>query len=266
MAVKKQYLGEAELIQRLMDRFCVPEWAFFSHVRNTTGFARYERTADAIAMNCYPSRGLELHGFEVKSSRADFLNELKNPDKATEIQQYCDRWWLTIGNKDIVKDGELPPTWGLIIPHGQKVRVSVEAPKLEAKPISRRFIASVLRKAINTVTDQGALDAAYNRGKKEGIEYSNRINIISTDHAERKIKELQQAIDDFRVKSGMDISKWNAGKIGDAVRQIMHAPTMNIILNTLTSDRDQLNNYIKQIDGALQILTDFHKNKKPTEC
>ena len=42
----------------------------------------------------WPSRGLYLHGFEIKVHRNDWLRELKNPAKAEEIAGYCHFWWV----------------------------------------------------------------------------------------------------------------------------------------------------------------------------
>jgi len=91
-------LTEAKLIVLLKERFAAPEFAFLPHVRNGTGYARgTTRTADALAMSLWPSRGLELYGFEIKSERRDWLRERENPEKAEEICRFCDRWWVVAG-------------------------------------------------------------------------------------------------------------------------------------------------------------------------
>ena len=104
---------------------------------------------DALAMAMWRSLGLEVHGFEIKLSRSDWLREKRQPFKAEELCLYCDRWWLVLGDKDIVKDGELPPTWGLLIPRGKSLVVSVNALKLTPISLDRVFIASILRKAFH---------------------------------------------------------------------------------------------------------------------
>lgn len=151
-----------ELMAALAARYCRPAWAFLPEVRNGTGYQREPRTADAMAMSLWPSRGLELHGFEVKASRADWLGELKNPAKAEEIAAFCDRWWLVVGDKEIVKPAELPPTWGLMIPRGTGLIAVTEAPKLDATPLDRLFVASLLRKVTETWT-RGPLRAGVGR-------------------------------------------------------------------------------------------------------
>ena len=90
-------------------------WIVAEKVRSTAGFAEKRsnmRTADAIAIDTWESQGLEVHGFEIKCSRSDWLTELKHPEKSEPFRRFCDRWWLVTSSKDIVKPGELPEGWG----------------------------------------------------------------------------------------------------------------------------------------------------------
>lgn len=65
----------AELEVLLRERYQGRDWAFLLQVPDGTGMAK-SRTADALAMGLWPSKGLNLHGFEVKASRSDWLAEL----------------------------------------------------------------------------------------------------------------------------------------------------------------------------------------------
>ena len=122
--------------------------------RGGTGWGRESR-ADAIAMDLWPSHGLELIGFEIKTSRSDWLNEVKNPDKCDPIKQFCDRWYLVSYDRAIVKDysfngepNELPEDWGHItIDYTGKLKTLKEAPKLNPKPVDRLFLAALMRRA-----------------------------------------------------------------------------------------------------------------------
>lgn len=140
-------------------------WAFATHVKsgagfydNTPGSFAYHRIADAIAMDLWPSRGLEIHGHEVKVSRSDWLTELKHPEKCEPVKRYCDRWWLVVSDRSIVKPGELPDGWGLMVVAerrwGSRVeqytRVVTQAPKLNPTPVTRDFLAPLLRAAVKT--------------------------------------------------------------------------------------------------------------------
>src|ERR1035437_8757229 len=86
-------VSEQSLFEALQVRYKSDAYALFPQVRETTGSA-CTRTADAIAFGLWPSRGMEVEGFEIKISRGDWLRELKSPSKAEGIFQFCDRWWI----------------------------------------------------------------------------------------------------------------------------------------------------------------------------
>src|SRR6266404_4533381 len=137
-----------EVIVMLENKYCAPSWAFFTEVKSSVGFGN--RRADGIAVAMWRSLGLEIHGFEVKCSRTDWLNELKDGGKSEEIFKYCNRWWIVAADDSIVRNGELPPTWGLQIPNGRGMRVATKAPKLAPEPLTVWFVAEVLRRSFKS--------------------------------------------------------------------------------------------------------------------
>ncbi|GAI18718.1 unnamed protein product, partial [marine sediment metagenome] len=104
-----------QVLQALRNKYPSDAYAFLTQVGNATGFI-CNRWADAIAMSLWPSRGLEIIGFEIKVSRSDWVKELKKPDKADTIANYCDSWYLVLGDESILRLGELPMEWGLMVP------------------------------------------------------------------------------------------------------------------------------------------------------
>ena len=78
-----------DLLSILAKKYAPPYWAFIREFRNATGFSA-TRSADALAFGMYRSRGQAIIGFEVKTVRSDWLRELKNPEKAEPIAQFCD--------------------------------------------------------------------------------------------------------------------------------------------------------------------------------
>ena len=124
------------------------------HVRSATGFSGWDfassarrvmRTADFVAQDMWEAKGLILHGHEVKVSRSDWLTELGDPSKAEAIKRYCDRWWLVVPDKDIVRD-DLPDDWGLLaLDKTGKLRVARRAPKLNPEPHPPTFRAALMR-------------------------------------------------------------------------------------------------------------------------
>lgn len=102
-------------------------------------------TADVVIVGAWGSTNHEIEGFEVKISRSDWLNEVKKPNKNDAIKQYCDRFWLVIADESMVKDGELPEDWGMMVVSGTGLKVVKKAPKLEPVPVTHGFLAMMMR-------------------------------------------------------------------------------------------------------------------------
>lgn len=160
-------------------------WIIAEHVRARCGFAGYRdgelgrlRTADALAIDTWLSKGMELHGFEVKCSRSDWLTELKAPEKSEPFRAICDRWWLVVSDASFVKDGELPHGWGLMALTTRNerfynhqlqryetreittLRRVKKAPKMsDREPIPRHLLATLLRATATTASRRSVADA-----------------------------------------------------------------------------------------------------------
>jgi hypothetical protein len=119
------------------------------HVRNAAGFYA-QRTADMIVQDTWPASGNELIGHEVKVSRSDFLTELRDPAKAEAFRPFCDRWFLVVSDRSIVKTGELPKGWGLLALAGDALRMVHRAPRNDPQPLTRQMQACLLRATYKT--------------------------------------------------------------------------------------------------------------------
>lgn len=211
-------------MRALEARYGAPAWAFLPQVANGTG-ANIARTADALAMSLWPSRGLELFGFEVKATRSDWLRELKDPAKADRVCRFCDRWFLVIGDEGIVQTGELPPAWGLLAPKSGKLVVKIEAPKIEPQPVTRAFLSAVLRRTAEYVAPrdeakEAAFEAGYKSGKERGAEDGKREAARArseTEAVRASLEQLRATVRTFEEKSGVRIDSYNVGRIGEAV-------------------------------------------------
>ncbi len=130
-------------------------WAYAEHVKSETGFAISGklRIADAIAMDCWTSNGMEIHGHEVKVSRSDWLTELRDPEKSGAFRPYVNRWWLVVPDLSIVRD-DLPIGWGLMLA-GKGARIVKRAPKLDPLPMPRAMLAGLLRANGKTAETRG---------------------------------------------------------------------------------------------------------------
>lgn len=193
---KKPLLISTDQVRMLMrKRYPAPEWAFMEEVAPATGGGR--GYADAIAMNLYQSRGHAVHGFEIKTSRSDWLRELKQPDKAEAIFKFCDYWWI-VAPRGVVKEGELPPTWGLIDAREATLLTAVAAPKLTAVPLTRGFFASIMRRSHETLEARARslvrieLDEARRR-QQEDIERQVRDRTRQATETEKHVAEFMEA-------------------------------------------------------------------------
>lgn len=137
-------------------------YACSEHVRSHGGFDA-RRVCDFMAQDLWPSQGLHFHGHEVKVSRSDWLRELADPSKAEEFRRYCDRWWLVVPDRRIVRD-DLPDGWGLMaLDSSDRLRVVKSAPELEPLPMSKTFRAALLRATAQTNAVRGSVIAAKQR-------------------------------------------------------------------------------------------------------
>lgn len=206
----------------LVSRFCSPEWALCFEVRDATGFKGEGRSADAVAVNCYPSRGLEIHGVEVKAHRSDWLRELKNPQKSAAVQKYCDRWWVAVDGPEIVKDGELPSTWGLLERKGNVLRQVREAPRLESKTLDRAFMASMLRNMAKST--QAMLPALMEAERKAMQKDADDQVKYELERRNDRAAEMWKLFEKIKAETGLDLNDWQTrSKIVPAIKFAMAA-------------------------------------------
>ena len=148
-------------------------YAVAEHVRSSASFDA-RRVCDFMAQDLWRTGRLELHGHEVKVSRSDWLRELADPSKADAFKRYCDRWWLVVSDQAIVKPGELPDGWGLMVAANGVVRVKRTAPTLTPEPHPPTFRAALLRATAKTNARQGRIVRDAQRGEREAMAYAIR--------------------------------------------------------------------------------------------
>ena len=219
---KKEHISSNDLNNRLSERFDSDAWIYLSDVRSATGFTREVRYADGLALGIWPSRGLEIQGFEIKVSRQDWKKELDNPKKSDEIARYCDKWWLVVRDNSIVPISELPKSWGLMIPRGKGLVVVQEAEKMEALPIDRSFMMSIIRHIVKTTVPADKITEQVNNRMADAIALERHRMEYQLKDAKNKAEELEKNIADFKFASGISINMWEGGKkIGHAVNMVL---------------------------------------------
>ena len=246
----------SEMVKLLRAKYDPQAYVLLTEVGNSTGFG-CRRHCDALVMSLWPSRGLEIIGIEVKVRRSDWLKELSLPEKAEEISRYCDRWYLAVGDENIVQEGELPKNWGLMVPKYFKdevdgLRIKTEAKLTEPEPQpDRNFLAAVLRQVQNQVGEE----AAYKRGHIDGKKESDQ------DHKEhnweaQELARIKTKIADFEKGSGIKIEEgWHRPeKVGEAVRMVLNGQHARL--------QEQLENlHAKALKVAFAIETELDIKK-----
>lgn len=156
---------------------------------------RCQRRIDAVAVGLWQRTEHLVHGFEIKATRADLLTELKDPDKSEPARRLCDRWWLVLAHKELIKVGELPEGWGLLCASGRGLRVLVQpAPLISQR--TPRFVASLVQTALRshgTCAGLARVDGHLS-GYRRGLEEGKRLAIRAEN-----LRQLREAAADAGV-------------------------------------------------------------------
>lgn len=247
----------------LRARYPGPEWVLAEEVRNAAGFDA-GRSADAIALSVWPSRGLVVHGFEIKVDRGDWKRELADPEKADAIAKYCDHWWIAAA-RDVVPLDELPANWGLMEAHGHgegwRLKVIKPAPKLAAKDWDRTFLAAFVARVARTEEAEIKLRVAkemerLDEERREGFE---RRVAEAAGNAARRGDRLEKMIKDFEEASGVSLGDrrydglGNAKEVGAAVRVVLRSGALRTY-DGLADVANQMERHAESIRAALREL------------
>lgn len=210
------YMTADEIKTLLSKRYEPPVFAFFTEVGSGIGAYR-SRYIDAVAFSLYPSMHHEIHGFEIKTSRSDFLNEMKRPEKAAESMIHCDRWWL-VAPKGVAHKDELPKSWGFCEVINGRIYKRKHAPELETE-VSLSFIAALLRRATEDTISRSTLYDRVRLAREEAKkDYAKEIQ-ESKDKLEKYIGRVK----DFEEASGIEVFNYytSSKKLGEAVKYVL---------------------------------------------
>lgn len=206
-----QTLSAHDIMCRLRDRLEPEGWVIVPEVTIKDG--NRDRRADAIAVNLWLSRGYEIVGYEFKSSRQDFLREMRDSSKSDATFRWCDKWFIVLGDKSIASLDEIPDAWGIMVPRGKSLAIVKQAKKLNPISVNRQFMAALLRRTKEWMRPDEQTRILVNKAVDEERNFLNKrweqkIHAIESDAADAKI-----AIDQFYVSTGIRISKFNIGHI-----------------------------------------------------
>lgn len=232
--------------------FQAPGWQVLYEVADDTG-TRATRSADAIAVGIWPSNGHLIHGFEIKVSRGDFLNEMRDPTKSQAVFQFCDRWTL-VTPVGMVKTNELPDTWGLMTFDGTTIRTVKQAPPLVAQPMTRGFMSALLRRAAapgEDVIKESVARAVELERKRLDKEIAHRVQ----REKERLISKNGDAAEELGTYKEIfgDLTVFDIRRMAPAVRSIQKLGLTDTwgAINQITRTMQQSLADLQEIRGRL---------------
>jgi hypothetical protein len=137
-----------QLRQMLRDHFIKPgeELPGAVFLTEVTAPGRSTRRADTVHIGTWASRGGgEIDVCEIKTQRADWLREMRDPGKAEAWWPYSSRFWLVVPNTSVAAPEELPPGWGLLVPKrsGRRFQTVVE-PAVRTPEITPALLVTLL--------------------------------------------------------------------------------------------------------------------------
>lgn len=140
----------------------VEQYVRAEHVRSSLGYES-RRTLDFVAVDLTlgygpaETRGPHYHGHEIKVSRADWLTELRDPEKAETFSRWMQYFWLVVPDRSIVQPGELPDGWGLLVKYGRGLRAVVPAPRRTVPQMPSGMAGALLRASVKTARRRAGL-------------------------------------------------------------------------------------------------------------
>lgn len=220
MAEPQKKVSSADIRAALLLRYPKASHALVFEVAPETGGGT--RYADAVAVGLWKSHGHKIEGFEIKVSRSDFLNELKQPEKSQPVFRYCNLWWL-VTPKGLVQPDELPENWGLLeLQDSGSLRERVKPGKLKPDPITVGFFASLMRRG--TEADHALVDSLVRKQIDERVEQAKstmRYERSSADSLRVQAAESGMALlERIKEETGLDLagSEWRQPKYLEAIK------------------------------------------------
>lgn len=230
MGAKETSLYTSDMLAELVEaKYAQPAYVTIREARDATGFGA-SRSADVMAFGVWPSRGLSVIGFELKSYRNDWLRELKNPEKAETIMPYCDEWYV-VAAEGVVNAEEVPKTWGWLAPRGRGLRALKPSALPEARQLDRSFLMSILRNVTRSYVPKDQLDELAKRRTDAALDAYKAQDSCRFDRADK----LEKSVKDFEEASGITINSWSydSKETGNIVRLVLdknlHYHTKNLV-------------------------------------
>lgn len=271
----------AEIEELIKLRHPLPEWATILELNKGTGWKGVEGRIDAVAFNCYPSKGLLRIAFEVKRSRHDFMRELEKPAKREWVEKSFHQTYF-VAPPNIIKEAELPEGWGLMVATATDLKRVVAAKHRDVGPMPEPIALSAIRKLaemlhvdrsarhvfegeeitqdqINEKVERaiGKAQAAIDEKKRELAKLEHGLK-DDRSRLEAPLAALAHAAHDYQVFQSWKKDPYSV--TGEDVRKWVQAIRLTAIKNLLGGMREVRD----QIDRVLDMADDENLKNQPT--
>lgn len=232
-----------------------PEYATFIEVRNSVGFASKVRSADAMVMSLWPSRGIYMHGYEIKVSKSDWNRELANPAKAEEIAQFC-KFWSVVCPDGLIDPDSVPPNWGLVYAKDRKLKTVKYPKEMEHRPPTWALFASLCRDVTEQWLPASVVDERVAQQVKEIDERRKKHEPLEMRNLRESLDNLNSRVKAFEDASGVQLDRYSEyfnREIGAAVKLLRgsHKPA-----ELLDKMRDELTRAAAALESARKAVAD----------
>lgn len=196
-----------EIHDALKKRYCPPQWVYAKEFSMLTGWEYMTglgRFVDGVAFNLWPSgkNGHVIIAFEIKVSRSDFRNELKDPKKREAAVKLADEFYF-VTPKGMLRPEEIPHECGLIeVKEDGSARIRVRVPEPDwmhrtQKGIQagRQNFARGLAAAIMRKMDPESMALRISRD----LNHERYVNNKLESKVEKAKIYVKRALDDLRV-------------------------------------------------------------------
>lgn len=168
------------------------------------------------------------------------------------------------GGPYIVRGGELPAAWGLLVLEDGKLVTRVEAPLLEAAPWTRGFFASLLRSATQHTVHRSAVAELAEKRAEELARYRRSAKENDYDRVERAHAALHEAVEAFEKASGIKVHNpypyprvlGDPAAVGAAVKHLL---THGLDVDGMAGVRNLLQASLRELDGAMELAAKLPK-------
>lgn len=125
--------------------------AMFFELQLCTGWVGSQQRLDAWSIPLWPSLSREgIAAYEVKTSRSDFLRELKQPDKRVAGIKRCNRFYFVTTEKVVKEESEIPPECGWLLFENGVLKTVREAPEHECEKPDWGTVRAICRRAFDS--------------------------------------------------------------------------------------------------------------------